>query len=71
MVKLKSQNLRTEWCKSCGYCVAACPVGALSIGTELNSDSYAHVVLDESKCINCGKCYMVCGDYVFRFEDAV
>lgn len=64
---LKKENLKTEWCKGCQYCVASCPKGALSIGKELNLAGFRYVVLDESKCVNCGTCRVVCPDCVFRF----
>lgn len=69
MAKLLNQNLRTEWCKSCAYCVDACPQKALSIGDKLNAAGFAYVALDESRCVGCGVCRLVCGDYVFRFVD--
>lgn len=36
-------------------CVHACPTGALSINAE-----YGHIMLDESKCIQCKACYRAC-----------
>ena len=69
MAVLKSENLKIEWCKSCRYCVASCPKGALSIGDKLNLAGFQHVVLDESKCVSCGICRIVCPDCVFRFVE--
>ncbi len=40
-------------CLLCGYCVAACPAGALSL-------SEGGVHLDESLCAYCGDCEAVC-----------
>lgn len=36
------------------YCIKACPVGAISIGPDRRS------VIDQSKCIRCGKCKQSC-----------
>ena len=69
MAVLKSENLRTEWCKGCRYCVESCPKGALSIGTELNKSGFQYVVLDEALCVSCGTCRIVCPDCVFRFVE--
>lgn len=65
----KRASAQVEWCKSCGYCVAQCPRGALSIGEHLNEAGYHHVLLDESRCVGCGVCYSVCPDYVFRIVE--
>ncbi len=66
---MRKAILQTAWCKSCGYCAAQCPRGALTIGNELNEGGYRHVVIDEEKCIGCGICYSVCPDYVFRIVE--
>lgn len=55
-------------CKSCGYCVKACPRKALSFVRE-EGKLYDSVVVDENKCICCGACYRVCPDYVFEIVD--
>ena len=41
-------------CISCGTCVAICPVGAISFGSD------AKAVIDRSKCIRCGACQASC-----------
>lgn len=71
LIKLKSENLLTEWCKGCGYCVKWCPKEALSIGKDLNHSGYRYVLLDEEKCVACGICRTVCPDCVFRFTEEV
>ncbi len=46
-------------CTRSGTCVGVCPTNALSIGEDY------YPVIDESKCISCGKCKDVCpGDVV-------
>lgn len=55
-------------CKSCGYCIEACPKGALSF-TRREGKLYDTVVVDKDACICCGACYHVCPDYVFSIEE--
>lgn len=41
-------------CISCGTCVAICPVGAISFGTDGKAQ------IDKTKCIHCGACQASC-----------
>ena len=66
MSKIK---LNRHYCKSCGYCVAACKQQALFISQESNENGYWMVDVDESKCIGCGMCYTVCPDFVYNIAD--
>lgn len=50
-------TIMTQWCKSCGICVAFCPKKALSLA---NSEGKA--VHDASLCIECGMCERYCPD---------
>ena len=58
----------TSRCKSCGYCVSACPRKALSC-VRVEGKLYTEVVVDESACVGCGTCYYVCPDYVFELRE--
>lgn len=50
-------TIMTQWCKSCGICVAFCPKKALSLaGLE------GKAVHDPSLCIECGMCERYCPD---------
>lgn len=42
-----------EECISCGACEAACPVGAISQGSE-------HYEINADACIDCGSCTSTC-----------
>ena len=41
-------------CVLCLMCVYECPVGAISIKENVST------VIDEKKCLGCGKCYNNC-----------
>lgn len=43
-------------------CIENCPTNALSIG-ELGN-----IVVDENKCVRCGKCVEVCPNHIMRVE---
>lgn len=66
---MRIARLKTENCKSCGYCVRACKQNALMITNEVNAKGYNAVGIDERKCIGCGMCYIVCPDSVFSIEE--
>ena len=45
-------------CCGCGACYNACPTGAITM--QEDDCGYLLPVIDESKCIRCGKCKTVC-----------
>lgn len=55
-------------CKGCGYCMNACPKGAVGLSGYVNAKGYNTVMVDEEKCVACGTCYRVCPDYVFEIR---
>lgn len=63
MGKSKKNNLvkidvKKEWCKGCGICVAFCPKNVLAINEE--GKVY---VKDPEQCAGCGNCTMYCPDF--------
>lgn len=68
MEKKEKVYIDTSRCKGCGYCIQACPKGALSVSDFINTSGYNAVQVDEEKCIACGMCYRVCPDYVFEIR---
>lgn len=45
-------------CCGCGACYHSCPKNAISMVT--NAEGFIYPEIDESSCINCGKCLSVC-----------
>lgn len=43
----------SDECVSCGTCAGACPVNAISEGSE-------HYIIDPETCISCGTCAGEC-----------
>ena len=53
-----------ERCKECGFCIEFCPKHILYKSTELNSQEYHPVCVNDSdKCTGCNICSMVCPDF--------
>lgn len=46
-------------CCGCGACSVSCPENAIAM-TE-NEEGFLYPKIDESVCIDCGKCIQVCG----------
>lgn len=56
-------EIRSESCKSCGYCVKFCPKGVLAVGDKVNSKGYEYVAaVNMDACIACCMCARMCPD---------
>lgn len=59
-------HIETDRCKACGFCIEACPKGALAFSGNINAKGNDTVAVDRERCVQCGACYRVCPDYVFE-----
>ena len=57
-------TVREEFCKSCGLCVAACPMKVLRISERLNSKGHRPVEQFKEGCTGCALCARSCPDVV-------
>jgi 2-oxoglutarate ferredoxin oxidoreductase subunit delta len=58
-----------DGCKGCGLCVNACPKKILALAGEINAKGYRPAaVTDESVCIACAFCAVMCPDAVIKVE---
>jgi 2-oxoglutarate ferredoxin oxidoreductase subunit delta len=56
-------EIRTEFCKSCQFCIKFCPKGVLALGEQVNSKGYEYVVaVNMHDCIGCCICAKMCPD---------
>ena len=56
-------EIRSESCKSCGYCIKFCPKKVLATGDKVNSKGYEYtVVVNPEACIACKMCGVICPD---------
>lgn len=61
-------EINQEVCKGCGLCVSVCPTGILQLSPdEMNSKGYSFsTCIDQTRCIACVSCAMVCPDLAIR-----
>ncbi|MFC2031201.1 ferredoxin family protein [Chloroflexota bacterium] len=58
-----------ERCKGCGFCVEFCPQEVLVMSKGTNSKGYhPPEVTDESHCIDCELCALLCPDFAIFVE---
>ncbi len=60
--------LHTQRCKGCYLCIRECPKQAVKKAGVSNKKGYEVIHVDESLCVACGTCYVVCPDYVFEIR---
>ena len=49
-------------------CIRECPKQAVKKAGVSNKKGYEVIQVDESLCVACGTCYVVCPDYVFEIR---
>ncbi len=66
-------TFNTDRCKGCGLCVQACPKKLIVLCTDkLNGKGYhPAAITDQSACIACAMCAMMCPDAVIKVEKEV
>ncbi len=53
-----------DQCKGCGFCIQFCPEKVLEESEEINARGvHPPKIVDESKCIICSFCTVVCPDF--------
>jgi len=58
-------------CKGCGFCVEFCPQNVLAMSKQTNSKGYhPPEILDDSYCVDCGLCALLCPDFAIYVENA-
>lgn len=55
-------KINFDRCKGCGICVAFCPKGVLVMARGKSS------VKNQTACIGCVKCEMLCPDFAIQVE---
>ena len=67
---MASLTFKTDLCKGCGLCVAACPKHLLALSKDKINKKGHHPIemTDPSKCIACAFCATMCPDCVITVE---
>lgn len=63
-------HIIADRCKGCGYCIRFCPQKVLEESLDINARGvHPPRIVDESKCIVCSFCSIVCPDFaIFVLE---
>lgn len=62
--KMFSQRIFSDWCKSCGLCVAFCPQKVIGL-----DESGAPVIEKPDDCIGCRFCELHCPDFAITIKE--
>ena len=66
---MEKVTVKSEICKGCGLCVEVCPKKIIVFAKETNKKGHIPVLItDESKCIACAFCAMMCPDCALKVE---
>src|SRR5215208_6247367 len=58
---VRRPELRAEYCKGCGRCIAACAHDCIDPGAQIcGASGYVPVALDLERCSGCGLCIDAC-----------
>ncbi len=58
--------IKQEFCKSCEYCIDACPKGAIKLDDKYNEKGYYPAVHSGEDCNGCGTCAIVCPEGIIE-----
>lgn len=63
-------TFKTDVCKGCGLCIAACPKGIIALDKEkLNAKGHHPACcIDDDACVGCASCAIMCPDCVITVE---
>ena len=63
-------TISKDGCKGCGLCVMSCPKKILKVSDKIsNKNGYFIVeIIDESACIACANCAIMCPDIAITIE---
>jgi len=61
---MPKMTVNSERCKGCGLCISACPKKIVEIQNASRNKKgyYFAVCTDDSACISCAMCAMMCPD---------
>ena len=67
---MKKPLIAIEKCKVCGLCTGACPKKILELSSAFNKQGVNYPVCkEESSCIGCKFCAMICPDCVIEIVE--
>jgi len=60
-------KIRSKLCKSCGFCIEACPKGSIRISKKINEKSFFPAErMKGQPCTGCGLCAIVCPEAIIE-----